>query len=318
MDQIVEQMLEKWGDALESYGTPRDFADKTYAYYLRNSENLEELPIRAIVAPGFAGRRELMAKQRQETEARKTLDPTQRWKNDGDLCFLCDNLGQAEDIGDNLILPWDTFDDYAIVPNRYPSVRGASLLCRKQHNNEDNNSITEDYLEMMIEVSEKYGFGVLRNHPFAGMSIPGHEHVQMHPKTVPKKGGGEVYFNGLRESELSVTEYAEDIYSANGTRFDTLAFKGNKLIEKVLGTIGNFKNDNIIFTFSYEPSEKDFEGVLFLAPHIKEDEEKRVGGGTHMYLDVVVTEGQTEFEDWISIREQFLYKKGEFEWGQVS
>jgi len=42
------------------------------------------------------------------------------------------------------------------------------------------------------------------------------------------------------------------------------------------------------------------------------------GGGTHMYLDVVVTEGQTEFEDWISIREQFLYKKGEFEWGQVS
>ena len=151
-DNFKKLMLQ-WNSALESYGTPGDFADKSYIELLI-SDDESKIPIRKLVAGGYAIRGELMEIQRNNSDRRKKENSLERWTNDGSSCFLCDNTGQAKDIGDNLLLPFDTFEDYVLVPNRYPMARGHLLLCAKEHDltGFDNSTLTPGLFEIIVKI----------------------------------------------------------------------------------------------------------------------------------------------------------------------
>ena len=312
----LEQLVKKWESALESYGTSRDFADNTEIYLLGNPENPLDIPIRVHIAHGYAQRKELMDKQRKESEERKARNLPLRWANDGNPCFLCDNVGQAGDLGNNLILPFDTFEDYVLMPNKYPIMRGHSLLCAKEHN-KDKSGITPIYLETLIKVSELYNFLVTRNHSRSGMSIPSHEHSHLDPSLVNLNSGSSVYLNGLADSELESTEYGDGIFSVKQAQFDILAINGKNMVEHLFTLTHNLENRDEIFTFCYQPKTRKNDSTFFLTVHKKEDDAKVrsiPGAGKLVHHRVMQSLEEISYKDHNELAKEYLYEKGVFHW----
>lgn len=312
MNADYEKIMENWEKALESYETPGDFADRAKIHLFKNSGDIS---LRVIVSPGFASRAKLMENQKQQSEKRKAENLPSRWRNDGNLCFLCDNVSQAEDIGSNLMLPWNAFENYILVPNRYPMIRGHFLLCAKNHNLSGMQpGLIQDYLATMSQIAEKYNLLFVRNHPRAGMSIPEHEHGHFHPAKIEKMSG-RISLNGLAAQSLIPAKFGEGIYFVEKTRFDTLALTGKKSLEYMARLIGIFAEKKIIFTFGYEPhGKKDISnGKFFLTPH--RIEEKTAASGAALYIKSVNSiEEMPSYEDCLGFYEKYIFTKGNFSW----
>ena len=304
--------MKNWNTALESYGTPKDFADDSYFINVKG-----KVPLTILIAPGYANRAELMKQQREATEKRKQTGASQRWKNDGEKCFLCDNVGQAEDIGNNLLLPFDAYTSAVLVPNRYAAMRGHTLVVEKNHQ-EGDLSLDSSLLATAVELAEKYKFGVLRNHPKSGMSIPGHDHFHTYPKTI-KTNLGEQPLTQIVKQDLTKTDFLGDgMFRIKGTRFDTLAFNGKKSLENMLTTIRKLEEKGITFTFYYHPkNEGDYQGTYFLTPHMEND--GRGGAGFGIYLDVSTPEVSdlVRKSSFMEAAEKEVYTKGDFSWGDI-
>ncbi len=307
-----EKLMQRWESALDAYSTPRDFADRTLIHLLENPRNKEDIALRITIAPGFAMRGELMEKQKEESERRRKGNIPQRWSGDGCSCFLCDNVGQARDIGNNLILPYGEFKDFVVVPNRYPKIRGHFLLCAKEHDSAM--SVTEDYLDMIVRFAETYDASVFRNHPRTGMSIPEHEHCQAQPKIVTIDSGKRVPYNGLTECSFVPAEFEDGIFHLTKTRFDSLAFNGKGSIDKLSRIIKNLDNGCQMYTFQYDPEGSGkHQGTFYLTVHSKG--EKGVGAGMPLYCGCVLQSGaMPEYEGYIKEIEHYLYRNGDFDW----
>ncbi len=313
MNEQFQALIKRWESALESYGTPRTFADNSYAEVFDPLTH-GELPLRVIFNEGFVNRRALMENQKQENEKRKAQGLPLRWTNDGSPCFLCDNVGQAQDIGNNLILPFNTFEESVLFPNKYPLVKGAMLLSVKEHNpNGTTYNVTSTFLEHGVEIAENYDLSLLRNHPKAGMSITGHEHFQLHPMKIRRSSGGETYFTGLVNVSLTPTDFGGGIFRVNGTRFDTLALRGPRSLEQMFKLVESLNKYDKIYTFSYNPQGTE-PSTFFIAIHLREDEKRRIGGGHHMYLDAVPIGSQVSPEAHFKEKEPFFHRPGTFNW----
>ncbi|MBU0466797.1 MAG: hypothetical protein KJ718_01355 [Nanoarchaeota archaeon] len=318
--QAFEDLMKNWIPALSSYGTSASFTNDSEVRLIPNPNNSQDIPFRAFFSSGFSRRRELMERQRRTLEERKNKGLPPRWKNDGASCFLCDNVGQAQDVGDNLLLPFNAHPNHVLVPNRYPFTKSHILFCAKEHDKISRKVpeiISGEYLAAVIELAEKYGLGALRNHPRAGMSLPDHEHVQFYPHIISDSSGRRISPNGLEGCDLQPTEYGRDVCSVARTRLDTLAFKGgDSSIEKILGVLSRLEESNKIFTWYYEPSGKNqqHQGLFFLTPHKKEDADRTIGGGSPVYI-VSARLGETiNFVDHMKNLERHIFPRGMFPW----
>ncbi len=312
------ELMMRWESSLDAYGTPRDFPDSTTVRLLYNKENSEDVPVRIIVSPNFSKRRELMKREKDIIEERKAKGLEQRWTNDGSSCFLCSNAGQAKDIGNNLMLPWETYEDYTLIPNRYPMVRGHFLLCAKEHNLKGESGITESYLEKTVELSERYNLYAVRNHRDSGMSIPEHEHLHLlFSKFHMSEIGKDIYLNGLVEHKLKQTEYGEGISLVHGREFATIAFSGNMAVERAYKLMKNLERDKIIFTSCYQSSLNGNEGTFFIGAHKRPDMHPEVKGAANLIYNIVLdSEREVSYNEYKKILEEHLYKKEEFLWGK--
>ncbi len=306
----LEQLLEGWERALTSYGTPIDFVDGSFVYLLKNPKNSVEIPLRVIYAPGFSMRSELMKGQKEEAIKRKEENLPSRWKNDGNACFLCDNVGQAKDTGSNLLLPCDSYGNCILVPNRYPAVKGHLLLCSKEHDFPE--SLAEE-IASSSEISRDYGLVFLRHHPLAGMSIPNHGHSHMYPREITLRNGSKAKFHGLDGCALIDSGFDKDVAFIERTRFDTLAIFGKNAETKLMKTIKKLQEEGSIFTFSYIPDEKNG-GTYFLDVHLQIDEDKYLCGGSSAYLRHHFGNRKIDYESQMQNEMRCLPMRGSFNW----
>ena len=322
--------LVKWANALESYGTPRDFVYDTY--YEAHNINIknETYPFIFVIAPGNERRREYVAKQKTYMP-RNSLDSYGvRLDKDISDCFLCENVIQGidannypEEVGDNVILDLGT---HYILPNRYPAEYGHSLSVQKNHDVMTNrvipkektalfkpelsktrgNILTSDYLEALIEACDKYYFVGLRNHSLEGMSLYKHEHFHIFLE-VSKR------FREMNRvlGTQGITGFGSNIYLATNTPFDTLLItkeKSKQISDFAIPLLRKMEEDNQIFTLIYNNN------TLFVSPRkAKKFDDKRQQVGACMPIhavDVSVKETNQ--------RIKFMPLKGEFTWDKYA
>lgn len=296
-EQNLESLLVHWNSALESYGTPKNFADDTYIALAENPENSGDIPIRIVVAPGFMRRREYMGNLEKPKGK----------------CFLCDNAEQAKIEGSNLVVPFDFMQDYIFVPNRFPIFRGHFLLISKDHDPSQkkcDSVLTENYLETIAAISNKYGLVAFRNHANAGMSLPDHEHTHFWPESVQTDGEEKITTFPLMESCLESSIFAEDIYRVQSSVFDTLVFTGKNKTCQLLGAARELEKKEIIFTFCYASTP----GAFFLTPHKRKDEKNQISSSHPSYIYPVGEKTPFSYSAHMDFLKKHIYCRGEFPW----
>jgi hypothetical protein len=284
--------MTRWNSTLESYSTPGNFADDATVERLESEVN-EDLPFLVIRAPGFTRRHELMKKLEIKSG-----------------CFLCDTIAQSMTCSDNLILPFDTYQKYVLVPNRFPMVRGNFLLISKVHDpseNKVNTTLTEKYLSTIKQISQTYGLLALRNHARAGMSIPNHEHTHLLPQYISTTSG-EVNFCPLTECQLQESRDCQGVSTVSRTQWDTMAFTGDRVESKLVEITNKFEERGVIFTFAYSNSQRLKEGAFFLTPHKKE------GLSSGYPVHHCQPEGEISYSAHRKYLKEYIYTKGEFPW----
>ncbi len=310
----LEELIENWSEALAGYGTLRDFAKNTTVERVFNVQNLQELPFVVRYAEGYAQREKLMATQKKEAQLRRGQLPL--WPHDGSLdCFLCDNVGQAKVRGDNLVFSWDTSKDCVVLPNKYPSMTGHMLLVCKKHDDSKfkvPQIVSPHYLEQMMDLCNTYVLKAVRNHAKAGMSIPNHEHTHLSPLRVKEKSGAEISLCSLDYAELVPTLFGRSIYRLKESRFDTLCFSSEDIVDVSLKVMEKLERDNVIFTYIYTPHK------FYLTPHnttVKQDKRRQYGGGgSGTYGWVGMKKEEMTFEKCMNVGKRFHPLKGTFCW----
>jgi hypothetical protein len=150
------------------------------------------------------------------------------------------------------------------------------------------------------------------------MSIPKHDHFHSFPKSI-KVDSREQPISQIVNCNLIQTSYGEGIFQINGTRFETLAFKGKKSLENILKVVRGLERDNTIFTFFYYPKGKDdWQGTYFLTPHVTPKVDPKGGGaGLGIYLNVSSSEKDISYNSFLEKAIQEIYVKGNFDWGGI-
>jgi hypothetical protein len=306
---VLEQLIGKgkWEKALLAYQTPASFADDTYVDLVYHPKNGSKIPIRLFTATGNPKRRTLMAQLKEDRL--KNPDQKQRWKNDGDACFLCDNVGQAQEVGNNLLLPIDAYATGMLMPNRYPLLRGHLLFVEKQHDKEGpkiGNTLTEHYLFEIVDLSQKYDLIALRNHAQAGMSIGNHDHFHLLPGIVPTRTHGLVFHSGLFASSLENTRYGKNIQKVTNADFDVLAISGNYAPEKLMHILKRFEEEGKIFTIA------QYKGTFFIVPHLKQQE--KIGSGDPNYIATIEPGARFDYATHMNTIKGAFHAPGTFNW----
>jgi hypothetical protein len=289
--------IEKWKRALESYGTPVDFADGTVIDIVSNPMNDDNISFRLFQTNGYVNRFDLMKKQKEKSK----LTLVSPWPNYGDNCFLCDNVGQASVNGSNLILPWAEFENEILVPNRYPLVQKHSLLLSKQHNKKQIGNFTNQYLDSLMKICSDYDLFANQNHPKAGMSIPNHQHCHLMRGIIESRDGRFYTNSTLTQSTLLPTEYDSSVFKPKESHFDTLAFKNPEIF---MSTIDSLESDDKMFTFTY------YDETFFMTPHLL----SKGYAGEPEYAKVLLPSEYFKYDCHIKKLSEYLPLKGSFDW----
>ncbi len=319
--------LVRWANALESYGTPRDFVYETY--YEDHSVTVlnGDFNFKFVIAPGNERRREFIAKQEQYIPKDSLDSYGVRLDKDVSACFLCENVIQGidannypEEIGDNVVID---LGNHYILPNRYPSEFGHSLSVRKDHDDMTDRVIpdkdtgvfeptpgktrggilTADYLEALIEGCDMYQLAGLRNHSLEGMSLYKHEHFHVFFEDSPR------YLATEKVTDLRTgTAFGSNVYAAFATPFDTLIIEkkeGKPISDFAVPLLENMEKDNQIFTLIY------YKGMLLVSPRKAENfDDKRQQVGACMPIHAADVPGK-ETDDVIA---KYMPLRGEFPW----
>lgn len=297
---------ERWENALRSYGTPGNFADSTIIELIHGQE--DEIPFRILTSSGFAMRRELMDRQRADTIARKGMPL--RWENDGSDCFLCDNVGQAKDIGDNLLREWDYHTDFVLLPNRYPLFRDHALLISKNHDHSNTKIpeiLSEDYLSAMVNTSIEYDVCVDRNHANAGMSIPNHEHTHILPSVVRETNGELIQRNPLTQCTLEQSPFGGNTYFLKESHFDTLAFVCEESFDDIIDVLMQMEKAGEVFTIN------GYKEKLYVTPHL---EEHAFACASDPEYSRVPQPGKPTYSEYLETLSSYLPSKGTYDWSR--
>ncbi len=317
-EENFAKLIQNWNNALISYQTPIDFCGETSIFQVNgDSDSKSDSPIIVMSNRGFSLRKELMQMQREASKERREKMLPPRWTNDGDLCFLCDNVGQAESTGTNLLLDFNTYKDHIVVPNRYPIMRGHCLLVSKKHDGRNlHSALSLEYFDTIANLAETYGFHIIRNHAQAGMSIPNHEHSHVIPRKLFTDDGVEVLSYYPQNYRFLRTDYGEGIFALEGSRFDTLGFDRRKAIDVFQKCLKELDRNKIIFTFGYViPKEAEGKNGLFLlTPHKKEDANRTVAGESPLYTKTIRAGSAFSYPEYMSFLSEHIYARGEFPW----
>jgi len=318
------EFIQKWQKALAAYGTPADFTDST-TYRFSIVECYGEIhPFVISKAINYERRRQLMSQQKPYIPKQDDY-PSEIW--DILPCFLCENVAQAFDAirgvekdveeTDNLI---EEIGDYFILPNRYPSQVGHSLLVPKNHDDATNrtnglhieegkirgNIVTSENLDLVIESCERNRMGAVRNHVLDGMSIPNHDHYHLMFDWMP--GLALVEYVIERPEE---TEYDENIFFAENTPFDTLVIKGD--IPKITAPIlKRMELSNEVYTLVY------FRGNLLISPRHKEAVgETRIDVQGYGLAGLPIHSiGAEDYTAFLKQAVRFMPLRGEYDWSR--
>ncbi len=321
----------RWAQALESYGTPREFPQETRCREIEVDFYGQSVPVVYVSAPNNAQRRELMARQKPYVPQERTEEYFLRL--DLDHCFLCQNVVQgidasnhSDDVVSNVI--FDLGGHY-ILPNRYPQQYGHSLSIPKDHDNlttrvtpvslpEQKTTayypehgktrgkvLTADYLNAVVEACDKFHLTAIRNHVLDAMSIPGHDHFHLQLEDATIESLVARLTTGIGQEQ---TEFGSNVYRLRNTPFDTLmisAVAGKDLISTAAPLLEKMEREDEIFTLRYQG------GQLLVSPRRQEKvnhQRIQVGGGIPIH--VLDTEGP-EFIERIKV---YVPVKGEFKW----
>lgn len=273
-----DNFLENWANALESYGTPRDFVYSTYSERgevefrndVDNGLGRDSFPAVYVFSPNNDQRRELMAKQKDYVPEHPLSDYNLRL--DFDNCFLCQNIIQAEDRIDNIIS--ELGKDYIIGPNRYPITFGHSLLVPRNHDDlkarivpcideetgkkisykpkegkTNGTIITSDFLYSVIEASRKYDLVAARNHSLDAMSISEHDHWHLFPRNSSTMSLLEGLINADGEKR---NDYIRTLSSQNFP-FSAMIISGEEkeIIKNAIPLLKRMEDENEVFTLAY-------------------------------------------------------------------
>lgn len=321
--------LLRWTEALESYGTPREFVNSTEYRKAKLSHFGRSFHFNYVFSKNNAQRRGLMAEQKPYLPRQEADKYPQNEMNE---CFLCQNVAQgldalvSDEVTNNII---SDLGSHVLAPNRYPSQYGHSLSILKEHDDTSQrvtpqpdpknkttiylpeerktrgNVLSEDYLEAVIEMCDSYGLIAMRNHVLDGMSIPAHDHFHIFPEDLPP-------FLTIDEiiGKKERTDYGSSIYRPKNTPFDTLLIcneKGQEISFVATPILKKMEWQNQVFTLVYHQHK------LFVSPRFSEkinDRRIQVGAGVPIhYLDI-------EEDEFLQRINKYVPMKGEFDWGK--
>ncbi|HYD03368.1 MAG TPA: hypothetical protein VEC16_03650 [Alphaproteobacteria bacterium] len=291
-----KQFLVKWGQALESYGTPVEFVMSTRFEEGKFDLSGKTYGLRRIISENNAMRQELMSKQKKYENKSEKYDLNLSLDN----CFLCQNIAQAEDskansdVASNIV---EELQDYYVLPNRYPANWGHSLWIPKniddmtfrvaptgekkdiyipEEGKTRGKVLKENELKQLFELCDNLGYVAQRNHVLDAMSIPGHDHFHLQFDKYPNYGTVD-----MLALPLAANKITKGIYRANATPFDTLVITPalSNLPEAAAYILENMEKDNQVFTLAYH------KGNLLVSPRKNNEDNKRlaVGAGVHLH-----------------------------------
>jgi len=289
----TEDLIGRWEKALVSYGIPKNFADDTIIKLIHDKENSKNIPIILYLSLGYSKRREIM----KNTKRNLQYD-----------CFLCENMAQAREKGNNLLLPWEEYCSEGVVPNKFPFARGHSLLIKKEHDNPrlEDKLLNKEYFETIIHLSEKHKLSISRNHKFAGRSIPEHEHCHILPKFVKSQSGDLIRCKSLIQyAKFQLTPYNRNVFFVSNSHFDTIAIKKENLDKTVLPILKKLDKNKVIFTFC-------FDEMFYITPHSNSN--KSVGSGDPEYLAISKPGKIFSYKNHINLLKNYIFSKGTFPW----
>lgn len=299
VSEAKKDFMGRWYGALEALGTPGDFAKKSRVLWYPSSTHQGKGLIQVITDKGgYARRSELIARDKQEAEQRKARGEGARWENDGSSCMLCSPIGQAKDIGNNLVVPYGAYENYCWIPNKFPALDGHGLIVAKRHDAEGVGKVRQmrdtGYLEMIDDIAREHDLLVARNHKDAGMSCGEHEHSHVFPREL---------FNKL---------------DLGDTIWDICGFTRNN-VGRLYDTMQKLEDEGRIFTFCHTGK------IFFLTPHLRKvekEERKGTGAGAPEALNIDFFGSEEEafksYSEYVKFFTGVFPKQGEFDWGRYA
>lgn len=249
-------------------------------------------------------------------------------------CALCGNLTQIVDaelgVADELNALW--FDEkHAWLVNKFPYVRGDSLLLTRRHDDMElrhhvtrsiergqgvrsimrrpgataGAKISADFLVKAFALADRYRQVAHRNHPLDGMSMPEHDHIKLIPESHPMWG------LCLREAQQLSGGYCGEL---RNTPFSTLAMKDSPvaLADKVSFICNRLEDLQVVFTFVY------CGGAVFVTPRAgprvdAADADVWIGNGVSGHI----FEHPGSNPEHLRRALAYTARRGEFDWATV-
>jgi hypothetical protein len=319
-----------WNQAYRNSYNPAPLPDElemTAGTFELDSKSFEAVFMGGI---DHAARRALMAK----APSYKSLGSDYPGLNIG-ACALCANLTQiidAESGASNELNALWYDDDHAWLGNKFPYVRGDSMILPRRHDDLSlrhqvsrstergqgirsivrrpgataGAKISPDFLVKAFALADRYKQVAHRNHAIDGMSMPEHDHLKLIPESHP------IWSIFIREARAVPNRFCGEL---DNTPFATLVIKNDPvtLAEQLSNICNHLEDMQVVFTFIYNA------GTVFITPRAgpkvdAADVDVWIGNGVSCH----VFEHPSVNPDHLRRAKAYTSRKGEFDWRSVT
>ena len=228
-----QQFSRWWSESLLAIGGVRP---EPVQHFERRTLTIRQRSFDAILTPQFSRsarddqvRRAL--KHEKIVHQRHGLEPN---------CPLCRNIARSE-IEPAIALA--VTQAFAILPNRYPSQTGASLLLPRSHI-APSRADQAHHLALLTATAQacrNYDLIAVKNHPRDGMSLPKHDHVHLWPRDLITAK----HVLGLIESRSEA-----EISALDASPFDSRVISGPNSLEISAKLLADFDRAGIVYTYA--------------------------------------------------------------------
>lgn len=230
------QQFQRWWS--QSLGAIGGVPPIDYGTYTTTSLKLRSKHFPALLTPEFSRtRRDKLVQKALKSEKiarlRSGLDRH---------CPLCRNIARAES---DRYLALEVAQNSLILPNRYPSQAGASLLLSVNHQAPCSGSATEHLalLKAAAEACRRFGVIAVKNHPRDGMSLPKHDHIHLWPRELA---------TSKHVLDLIASAGEQDVSALAASPFDSRVVRGANSLELTAQIFAAFDRAGIIYTYAQD------------------------------------------------------------------
>ncbi len=195
-------ILERWIPAAEAFGVPKDS-------YNKETRMIEDKSQRQAYSFALIFNPHRIKRYHQQN----TQD-----------CPLCATLQEAKANPEILLFPQEDRGEFTLIPNKFPSVAGASVALSREHRpmyTTQNLSGLAEGLDLLLKFKDREGFCLHHNSEGAGASIPSHEHYHLTNYKVVAEQLGKEY--GFEAADL-ISVARNQVYSMPSFPFAHLIF----------------------------------------------------------------------------------------------